>query len=112
MVFGAIMRARRAFMAATMLCLPASLEAQGRVVTTQLFSPALGVSKSLTIYVPAAYDTSSSRFPTAYYLHGAGGDERSWVHRLALDSVADSLARAGLPQAILIMPDGDTGYWT
>ena len=89
-----------------------NLEAQGRLVTVHLFSSALGVPKSLTVYVPAAYDTSSSRFPTAYYLHGAGGDERSWVQRLALDSVADSLARAGLPPAILIMPDGDTGYWT
>jgi S-formylglutathione hydrolase FrmB len=103
---------RWAFLVAIVLCLPSSLVAQGRVLTIHLFSPALGVPKSLTVYLPAAYDTSSSRFPTAYYLHGAGGDERSWVRRLALDSVADSLARAGLPPAILIMPDGDTGYWT
>lgn len=98
--------------AAVLLSLPCSLAAQGHVVTTQFFSRALGVEKTLTIYLPAPYDTSAARFPTAYYLHGAGGNERTWLDRLALDSLADSLARAGLPPAILVMPDGDTGYWT
>src|SRR3954463_15132772 len=88
------------------------LVGQGRVVTVKISSRALGTEKTVIVYLPASYESSHLRFPTAYYLHGAGGNERAWIDRLALDTVADSLSRAGLPEAILVMPDGDTGYWT
>lgn len=88
------------------------LAAQGRVEMRRLPSRALGVEKAITVYLPASYDRSSLRFPVAYYLHGGGGNERTWIDRLVLDSLADSLHREGLPEAILVMPDGDTGYWT
>ena len=87
------------------------LAAQGRVEMRRLPSRALGVEKAIVVYLPASYDRSSRRFPVAYYLHGGGGNERTWIDRLVLDSLADSLHREGLPEAILVMPDGDTGYW-
>ena len=87
------------------------LPAQGRVETRQVPSRALGVEKAILVYLPASYGRSSIRFPVAYYLHGGGGNERTWIDRLALDSIADSLQRRGVPAAILVMPDGDTGYW-
>jgi putative tributyrin esterase len=87
------------------------LPAQGRVETRQVPSRALGVEKAILVYLPASYGRSSIRFPVAYYLHGGGGKERTWIDRLALDSIADSLQRRGGPAAILVMPDGDTGYW-
>ena len=87
------------------------LPAQGRVETRQVPSRALGVEKAILVYLPASYGRSSIRFPVAYYLHGGGGKERTWIDRLALDSIADSLQRRGIPAAILVMPDGDTGYW-
>ena len=87
------------------------LAAQGRVEMRRVPSRALGVEKAITVYLPASYDRSTLRYPVAYYLHGGGGNERTWIDRLALDSLADSLYREGVPEAILVMPDGDTGYW-
>ena len=97
---------------ATLLLWPLEgLAAQGRVEMRRLPSRALGVEKAIVVYLPASYDRSSRRFPVAYYLHGGGGNERTWIDRLVLDFLADSLHREGLPEAILVMPDGDTGYW-
>jgi S-formylglutathione hydrolase FrmB len=84
---------------------------RGRVESLQINSASLGVPKTIVVYLPPSYDRSARRYPVAYYLHGAGGNERNWVDRVGLDSIADSLAAAGLPQAVLVMPDGDSGYW-
>lgn len=84
----------------------------GRVETRAIYSRALGVTKAITVYLPPSYATSGRSYPVVYYLHGALGNERSWVDGLELHRVADSLFRGGLPEAILVMPDGDTGYWT
>jgi S-formylglutathione hydrolase FrmB len=61
--------------------------------------------------LPKSYGRSSARFAVAYYLHGSGGSERNWIGRLALDSLADSLADATGREAIIVTPDGDAGYW-
>jgi S-formylglutathione hydrolase FrmB len=94
------------------LCLAASLAAQGRVETARVSSQALGVTKAILVYLPASYETSSRRYPVAYYLHGVAGTERAWTRRVALDSIADSLSRAGVGEAIVVMPDGDSAFWT
>jgi enterochelin esterase-like enzyme len=82
---------------------------RGRVESLQINSASLGVPKTIVVYLPPSYDRSARRYPVAYYLHGAGGNERNWVDRVGLNSIADSLAAAGLPQAVLVMPDGDSG---
>ena len=110
------MRIRNPGLAALLLWPLSGLAAQGhvergRVEMIRVPSAALGVEKAIAVYLPASYDRSSFRFPVAYYLHGGGGNERTWIDRVALDSLADSLHREGLPEAILVMPDGDTGYW-
>jgi S-formylglutathione hydrolase FrmB len=102
---------RAAEVATLLLCPFNVLAAQGRVEMRRVPSRALGIEKAIAVYLPASYGRSSLRFPVAYYLHGGGGNERTWIDRLALDSIADSLQRAGVPEAILVMPDGDTGYW-
>jgi S-formylglutathione hydrolase FrmB len=92
--------------------LPHDPAPRGRVETIQVLSSALGTVKDVTVYLPPTYDSAQRRFPTVYYLHGATGNERSWLDRLHVDLVADSLIRTGLPEIIIVMPDGDTGYWT
>jgi S-formylglutathione hydrolase FrmB len=42
-----------------------------------------------------------------YYLHGLGGNERSWIKGGKLDEAADALGLA----AIIVMPDGDAGFY-
>lgn len=46
------------------------------------------------------------------YLHGLGGHERNWVEAGRLARVMDSLAAAGLPEAVVAMPDGDDSWYT
>lgn len=85
---------------------------RGTVREDSLYSPALGVSKKSLVYLPRSYSWDSSRrYSVAYYLHGTGGNERSWVVGLAIDSVLDSLVTAGMPEMIVVMPDGDNGFY-
>jgi S-formylglutathione hydrolase FrmB len=79
----------------------------GEVVTTSFESAALGVKKDVVVYLPAGYKTSAKHYPVFYYLHGIGGDERNWSEGGKLDETADAL---GL-EAIVVMPDGDDGFY-
>lgn len=79
----------------------------GKVVTQTFASAALGVEKSVVIYLPGGYDTGTKRYPVYYYLHGLGGDETNWSEGGKLDETADAL---GL-EAIVVMPDGDDGFY-
>jgi S-formylglutathione hydrolase FrmB len=85
-----------------------AVAAKGKVVTELFQSAALGVPKNVVVYLPAGYDAQpAKRWPVFYYLHGLGGTETNWVKSGKLDAAADSL---GL-QAIVVMPDGDNGFY-
>jgi S-formylglutathione hydrolase FrmB len=91
----------------------AAQTARGTVRTDTLWAQSLGVRKSLTVYLPPSYQGSSSRrYPVLVYLHGLGGSERNWVDNGRLDRTLDSLFAAGRPEAIVVMPDGDDGWYT
>ena len=80
----------------------------GTVRTERFQSAALGVEKQYLVYLPADYDANpSARYPVFYYLHGLTGNETNWTKLGHLDAAADSL---GL-QAIVVMPDGDDGFY-
>ncbi len=81
--------------------------AHGSVVKARFDSAALGVGKRVVVYLPAGYETSGKRYPVFYYLHGLGGDETNWVEGGQLDETADALAL----EAIVVMPDGDDGFY-
>ena len=82
--------------------------AKGSVVHAHFKSAALGVDKQYLVYLPAGYDTQpDTRWPVFYYLHGLTGNETNWVELGKLDAAADQL---GL-QAIVVMPDGDDGFY-
>lgn len=87
---------------------PEILAVKGKVVTERFASAALGVSKNVIVYLPAGYETATTtRYPVFYYLHGLGGNETNWTESGKLDAAADSLAL----QAIVVMPDGDNGFY-
>jgi len=92
---------------------PAAAQQRGTVTVDDFRSDALGVRKDYLIYLPPSYRTDPMRrYPVVYYLHGAWGSEDDWVQRGGLDVVMDSLIAAGMPEMIVVMPDGDDGFYT
>lgn len=80
----------------------------GTVVTGRFHSDALGVDKAYRIYLPAGYDAAPARrYPAIYMLHGLGGNETDWTAGGGLAEVADAIHL----QAIVVMPDGDSGFY-
>ena len=103
-----------AVIALTLPVAPAArAQPKGRVVTDTLWAGALGTRKELRVYLPPSYDAQPQRrYPVVYYLHGWTGNERNWVEVGRLDSIADSVMRAGVPEMIIAMPDGDDSWYT
>lgn len=86
---------------------------RGRVVTDTSWSQSLGVRKELVVYLPPSYDREQGRrYPVVTLLHGLWGDQWQWVRSDHVAATMDSLVDAGLPEMILVMPDGDDGWWT
>lgn len=88
-------------------------QTRGIVDTAAFWSQALGTTKRYLVYLPPSYQRDTTRrFPVAYYLHGGAGDESDWTIRGSLNQTLDSLIAGGLPELIIVMPDGDDSYYT
>ena len=86
---------------------------KSRVVADSFWSQALGTRKRFLVYLPASYDARTDRrYPVLYYLHGLWGNERDWVVAGRIDSTLDALTSAGMPEPIVVMPDGDDSWYT
>jgi len=89
------------------------MRAEGKVRTDTLWSQSLGVRKAVVVYLPPSYDRDSGRrYPVAYYLHGLWGAEWNWARVGQLPQAMDSLVQAGGREMIVVMPDGDDGWYT
>ncbi len=83
------------------------------VEETTFWSQSLGTHKRAMVWLPPSYAAEADRrYPVAYYLHGAFGDETNWLNIGRLATTLDSLAAAGSPEMIVVMPDGDDGFYT
>lgn len=88
---------------------------RGVVRTDTIWSQALGITKHLVVYLPPSYgdsDKADRHYPLAVYLHGGYGSETDWTALGHLESTMDSLVAQGMPEMIVVMPDGDDGWWT
>ena len=86
---------------------------RGSVHQDVFFAPSLGVTKRLIVYLPPSYGHDANRrYPVAYYLHGLYGAETDWQSKGNIDAVADSLFAHGTPESIIVLPDGDDGWYT
>lgn len=82
-----------------------------RVESGMVESAALGRPMPYTVYVPAGYDSHPSRhYSVVYLLHGMGGSDRQWLD-LGAASTADALFASGVPPFLIVMPEGERGYW-
>lgn len=94
---------------------PAATVAHGTVRTDTIWSQALGITKQLVVYLPPSYtrpENVGKRYPLAVYLHGAWGSEVDWTAQGRLAATMDSLVARGMREMIVVMPDGDDGWWT
>jgi diacylglycerol O-acyltransferase/trehalose O-mycolyltransferase len=73
----------------------------GRVITLSLASGAMGNLQTVNVLLPSSYDRSGrTRYPVLYLLHGAGGDNRTYLDDYALEALV------GERPWIVVMPDG------
>jgi len=88
---------------------------RGTLRTDTIWSQALGIRKQLIVYLPPSYgrpESATRRYPLAVYLHGAFGSEADWTVQGRMAQVMDSLVTHGMREMIVVMPDGDDGWWT
>ena len=82
----------------------------------QVDSRALGSSEQVLVWTPAGYESSVSRLPTLYLLHGAGGpggfgvDE--WLGYAITEDLDRLIDQRMIEPMIVVLPDGQQGYWT
>jgi S-formylglutathione hydrolase FrmB len=85
----------------------------GTLRADTLWSQSLGTRKQFLVYLPPSYAGEPvRRFPVAYYLHGMYGAETDWVRQGRIVQTLDSLIARGLQEMIVVMPDGDDGWYT
>ena len=71
-------------------------------------SPSLGISRRMTVYTPAGYETSGKRYPVFYLLHGMGGDENAWSELGRATQILDNLIVQGKAEPmIVVMTNGN-----
>ena len=80
----------------------------GTVTRRWYDSPHLGMSRRVTIYTPAGYEASKSKYPVLYLLHGAGGDEEAWIALGRASQILDNLIAQGKAKPmIVVMTNGN-----
>jgi len=63
------------------------------------------------LYIPDAYEGSQASFPVLYLLHGAAGDENSWVDAGNLQTTVDALITGNKIPPMLIVIPADPNFW-
>jgi enterochelin esterase-like enzyme len=81
----------------------------GAVQELNYHSDSLDKEREAVVYLPPGYDSSSTRYPVLYLLHGAGGDQTTWTERQQAHVILDNLIADGdLDPLIVVMPYGYT----
>ncbi len=80
----------------------------GTVAKVWYESPTAGITRRLTVYTPAGYETSGKDYPVFYLLHGIGGDENAWSELGRAAQIMDNLIAQGKAEPmILVMTNGN-----
>jgi enterochelin esterase family protein len=79
----------------------------GKVQTVPYKSKSLGADRQMVVYTPPGYETSSTRYPVLYLLHGAGSTETSWTERGKAHVILENLMADGrMKPMVVVMPFG------
>lgn len=80
----------------------------GSVTRRWYDSPGNKMTRRITIYTPAGYEKSKSKYPVLYLLHGMGGDEEAWITLGRTAQIMDNLIAQGKAKPmIVVMPNGN-----
>lgn len=81
----------------------------GAVAAVTYYSTALKGFRRMHVYTPPGYETSTSKYPVFYLLHGAGDSDDSWTSVGRAGFILDNLiaAKKAKPM-IMVMPAGHT----
>jgi enterochelin esterase-like enzyme len=72
-----------------------------------------GALRMIYVYTPPGYESSNSRYPSLYLMHGAGGNESSWFTGGRANIILDNLIAQGKAKPmIVVMPYGRAGEST
>jgi len=83
--------------------------AHGDVQTWSYVSKSLDRERNVVVYLPPGYDEGDRSYPVLYLLHGAGGNERTWIDRQQANVILDNLIADGKVEPfIVVMPYGYT----
>ncbi len=66
-------------------------------------SSTAGFDRRLTVYTPAGYENSKTRYPVLYVLHGIGGDEDAWVTQGRATQILDNLIARGEAKPMIVV---------
>ena len=77
--------------------------AHGTVSKVWYESPTAGLTRRLTVYTPAGYETSDKDYPVLYLLHGIGGDENAWSELGRAAQILDNLIAQGKAEPMLVV---------
>ena len=67
--------------------------------------------KKMYVYLPSDYHTSEKYYPVVYFLHGANGNERSWIEYGHILNTIDSLTTLReIPECIYVFPNTNKYY--
>jgi enterochelin esterase-like enzyme len=76
-------------------------------------SKTMKATRNIYVYTPPGYETSTTRYPALYLMHGAGGSESSWVTAGRANLILDNLISEGRAKPmIIVMPYGRAGQST
>jgi len=75
----------------------------GTVSKVWYHSDKQGINRRLTVYTPAGYETSKTKYPVLYVLHGIGGDEDAWVTQGRATQILDNLIARGEAKPMIVV---------
>lgn len=80
----------------------------GSVTRRWYESPGNEMSRRVTIYTPAGYESGKEKYPVLYLLHGMGGDEEAWMALGRTSQILDNLIAEGKAKPmIVVMTNGN-----
>ncbi|HAQ18671.1 MAG TPA: esterase [Prolixibacteraceae bacterium] len=80
----------------------------GTVARRWYDSPGNNMTRRVTIYTPAGYESGKEKYPVLYLLHGMGGDEEAWIALGRTSQILDNLIAQGKAKPmIVVMTNGN-----